>query len=101
MLRLATREQSTMTGVEETAFHGHLESCTTCQALATEDQTDWRWLVRIPPDALDDRELLVLPMVDPIVFEASEQQRGLTRHDLLAQLERIGAYLVALRDSSE
>lgn len=34
------------------------------------------------------------------VFEASEQQRALTRNDLLAQLERIGAYLAALRDSN-
>ena len=29
--------------------------------------------VRIEPDALDDRSLLVLPMVDPIVFESGEQ----------------------------
>lgn len=34
------------------------------------------------------------------VFEASEQRRALTRRDLLAQLERIGAYLAALRDAS-
>lgn len=33
------------------------------------------------------------------VFDASEQRRSLARRDLLAQLERIGAYLAALRDS--
>ena len=34
------------------------------------------------------------------VFEASEHRRALTRNDLLGQLERIGGYLAALRDSS-
>jgi hypothetical protein len=34
------------------------------------------------------------------VFNASEQRRALNRQDLLSQLERIGAYLAALRDSS-
>jgi hypothetical protein len=34
------------------------------------------------------------------VFEASEQQRTLTRADLILQLERIGGYLAALRDFS-
>ncbi len=35
------------------------------------------------------------------VFDASENQRDLTRSGLLLQLERIGAYLAALRDSSQ
>lgn len=35
------------------------------------------------------------------VFDASEGQRDLTRAGLLLQLERIGAYLAALRDSSQ
>jgi len=34
------------------------------------------------------------------VFDASEKQRDLTRQGLLAQLGRIGNYLVALRDTS-
>ncbi|GAB5562274.1 MAG: hypothetical protein SynsKO_39210 [Synoicihabitans sp.] len=34
------------------------------------------------------------------IFEASEHRRALTRFDLLAQLERIGVYFAALRDSS-
>jgi hypothetical protein len=34
------------------------------------------------------------------VFDASEKQRDLTRQGLLLQLERIGSYLVALRDTS-
>lgn len=34
------------------------------------------------------------------VFDASENQRDLTRAGLLLQLERIGAYLAALRDTS-
>jgi hypothetical protein len=71
MLLLAAREQRTLSGVEERHFHGHLETCTTCQSLAAEDQVEWRWLTRIQPDALDDRELPVLPTVDPIVFDAA------------------------------
>lgn len=35
------------------------------------------------------------------VFDASENQHDLTRAGLLLQLERIGAYLAALRDSSQ
>ncbi len=69
MLVLASSEHRTMTGAEETRFRGHLDSCVACQSVAAEhDETDWRWLVRIPEDAVEGPELLALPMVDPIVF---------------------------------
>jgi hypothetical protein len=74
MLLLAAREQRTMTAVEESRLGHHLEACPTCQTLATEPRdSEWRWLVRVPNDALDDRELPALPMIDPIIFEGAER----------------------------
>jgi hypothetical protein len=69
MLVLATREQRTLTGVEETHFRDHIDDCSTCRTLANErPEEDWRWLVRVPAEALDTTELEVLPVVDPVVF---------------------------------
>jgi hypothetical protein len=74
MLVLATSEHRTMSGAEETRFRGHLDSCVACRSVAAEqDDADWRWLVRIPEDAVDGPELLALPMVDPIVFSARSE----------------------------
>ncbi len=75
MLLLATRERRTMTGRAETQFHAHVGSCASCAALASEIREDqaWRWLVRIPADALDASATLVLPMVDPVVFGAKTE----------------------------
>jgi len=33
----------------------------------------FRWVVRIPEDALDDPDLLVLPTVDPVVFTSERE----------------------------
>jgi hypothetical protein len=74
MLLLATSEQRTMTGLEETQFRDHVGTCETCQTLTTEhDENYWRWLVRVPADAVEGTELLALPMVDPIVFHAKHE----------------------------
>ncbi len=60
-----------MTGREETRFHDHVSGCEACQTLASEpaDEDYWRWLSRVPADAVEGAELLALPMVDPIVFQ--------------------------------
>jgi WD40 repeat protein len=67
-----------LTGVESTRLHNHAADCTTCQELATEaPDEDWRVLVKIPTDALDDHDLLALPVVDPIAFRmAGELSAG-------------------------
>ncbi|HEY5937276.1 MAG TPA: serine/threonine protein kinase [Kofleriaceae bacterium] len=69
MLVLASSEHRTMTGIEEARFRGHLDTCDGCRTVVdAQDEADWRWLVRIPEDAVEGPELLALPMVDPIVF---------------------------------
>jgi eukaryotic-like serine/threonine-protein kinase len=67
-------EARTLSGSDEAALRRHLATCEVCSQLHAEATTgDFRWIVRIPEDALDDRDLLVLPTVDPIVF-AGEQE---------------------------
>ncbi len=73
MLLLAGGELRTLTGVEATSYHEHVATCEACQALNAEPAEDeWRWLARVPADALEDRNLPVLPTVDPVVFDATE-----------------------------
>jgi hypothetical protein len=73
-LLLAAGEPRTLSGKEETAYHRHIADCPTCRTLASESTDDdrWRWVARIPDDALADPDMLVLPVVDPIVFTDGE-----------------------------
>ncbi|MEO8699376.1 MAG: serine/threonine-protein kinase [Kofleriaceae bacterium] len=75
MLAIANRVQRTLTGVEETGFHAHLAECDTCRTLLVDVDTesDWRWIARLPDDAFDDPHVLVLPVVDPIVFDIDQE----------------------------
>ena len=67
-LLLAARNQRTLTDLEETHMRGHLETCAVCNELVGEAADQWRWIVRVPADALDRDELDDLPTVDPAVF---------------------------------
>ncbi len=74
MLLVAVGEGRTLSGVEELQFHDHVAGCEKCRALTVETADDrLRWVARIPEDALDDPDLLVLPTVDPIVFAKGEE----------------------------
>src|SRR6185436_4799005 len=74
---LAATNRGTLTGREATHLETHVAECATCRQLADETGDDWRWLVRVPEEALEDRDLLVLPTVDPVVFsEHAELSRG-------------------------
>jgi hypothetical protein len=72
MLALANREK-TLTNKEERGFHEHLEDCEDCRALAVDQTTDWRWIARLPEDAFDGDLAMVLPTVDPIVFDIDQE----------------------------
>ncbi len=64
MLRLA----SGVPTIDDKPFHEHVEGYTDCQTLVRQgDDDEWRWISRIPADSVGD-DLLMLPMVDPIVF---------------------------------
>ena len=71
------RAQRTLTGVEEARLRVHVESCAVCQGrLAQRGERSWRWLTRVPADALatDSPEgSLGLPMVDPVVFGTKQE----------------------------
>ena len=59
----------TLTGIEEVRFQKHLADCDACKALTREPRDDqMRWIARLPDDAFEDPDLLVLPTIDPIVF---------------------------------
>ncbi len=62
----------TLTGREETHLGSHLAECADCRALRVETSEEWRWVARMPQDAFDDPDLLVFPVVDPIVFQAGQ-----------------------------
>src|ERR1041384_6419106 len=69
MLMVAVGEGRTLSGTEEQQYYQHVAPCETCRSLTVETPDErLRWVVRIPEDALDDPDLLVLPTVDPIVF---------------------------------
>jgi len=58
----------------QAAFDAHLAGCEACRELvAGLAQQQLHWVVGIPEDALADRDLLALAVVDPIVFEMSEE----------------------------
>jgi eukaryotic-like serine/threonine-protein kinase len=89
---LAAGEARTLTSAEEAHLHDHLGQCRTCNQLTAEAAGEkFRWVVRIPDDALDDRDLLVLPTVDPIVFEGGpELAHGGMGRILRARDRRLG-----------
>lgn len=71
---LLLAHERTLTGVEAEHMNVHLEDCEVCSELARHDtETSWRWVARLPEDALDDPDSLALPVVDPIVFAAGAQ----------------------------
>ena len=70
MLLIAASDGRTLSDAEDNQFHEHVAGCETCRALAIESAPErMRWVARVPEDALDDPDLLVLPTVDPIVFD--------------------------------
>ncbi|HEX7703689.1 MAG TPA: serine/threonine-protein kinase, partial [Kofleriaceae bacterium] len=71
---LLLAHERTLTGVEAENMNVHLEDCEECSELARHDtDASWRWVARLPDDALDDPDSLALPVVDPIVFSAGAQ----------------------------
>jgi eukaryotic-like serine/threonine-protein kinase len=75
-LLAAGPEASTLSGVEDAKLQHHLEICETCRVLAAPVE-QLHWVVGVPSDALADRDLLALAVVDPILFEAeTELARG-------------------------
>ena len=75
---IAVGERRPLTGAEEHELHQHVATCEECAELTMEPGDDeLRWVARIPEDAFDDPDLLVLPTIDPIVFvRRDELARG-------------------------
>ncbi len=74
MLLVAVGEGRTLSGMEEARFHEQVAGCASCRTLTGETADEQlRWVARIPEDAFDDPDLLVLPMVDPIVFSKGDE----------------------------
>ncbi len=89
----------TLSGPDETALQQHVAGCEVCSQLRAEAANrDYRWIVRVPHDAFDDRDLLVLPTVDPIVFVGQrELARGGMGRITLVRDRRLGRE-VALKE---
>jgi eukaryotic-like serine/threonine-protein kinase len=92
-------EGRTLSGPDESALQQHVASCEVCSQLRVEAASrDYRWIVRVAEDALDDRDLLVLPTVDPIVFVGQrELARGGMGRITLVRDRRLGRE-VALKE---
>jgi eukaryotic-like serine/threonine-protein kinase len=75
VIMLLAQQQQTLTGAQAEQLDVHLETCAGCNELALHDtdDSDWRWVARLPDDALDDPDSLALPVVDPIVFAAGKE----------------------------
>ncbi len=78
MLLVAVGEGRTLSGAEGASFHAHVAGCEGCRTLMEETANETadgqlRWVARLPEDAFDDPDLLVLPTVDPIVFAKGEE----------------------------
>ena len=58
----------------EADLHGHLANCERCRELAAGVMKQpLHWVVGVPQDALADRDLLALAVVDPVVFEIEKE----------------------------
>jgi eukaryotic-like serine/threonine-protein kinase len=69
-------DASTLSGPENAKLQVHLDTCETCRVLAAPAE-QLHWVVGVPADALADRDLLALAVVDPVLFEAeAELARG-------------------------
>jgi eukaryotic-like serine/threonine-protein kinase len=75
---LAAAEARTLTVTESDELNHHCEGCAECsELLAHHGDERVRWIATVPEDALDDADLLVLPLVDPSVFlSEGELARG-------------------------
>jgi serine/threonine protein kinase/WD40 repeat protein len=74
VILLLARPAETLTGHEATQLDEHVDGCERCRTLALDtDEEHWRWVARLPEDAFDDPDLLVLPVVDPAVFEPGSE----------------------------
>ena len=91
-LLVAAAEARTLNVSEATKLHAHAEGCTECRELLVEQrQARMHSIVSIPEDALDDRDLLVLPLVDPSVFISDgELARGGMGRVLRVRDRRLG-----------
>ena len=96
-LLVAAAEARTLNVSEATKLHQHAEGCTECRELledkreANAAQSKWLSIVSIPEDALDDQDLLVLPLVDPSVFISDgELARGGMGRILRVRDRRLG-----------
>ncbi len=72
---LVMADGRTLNGIEANEMHSHLVGCAGCSALAHSETAEQgqRWIARLPEDAFEDPDLLVLPVIDPIVFTAGEE----------------------------
>jgi WD40 repeat protein/tRNA A-37 threonylcarbamoyl transferase component Bud32 len=89
---LLASEGRTWQGRDEQELLRHVADCEVCRQLRAEAiAEDFRWIVRVPEDALDDRDLLVLPTVDPVVFAGDhELARGGMGRILRVRDRRLG-----------
>ncbi|HEY0250560.1 MAG TPA: serine/threonine-protein kinase, partial [Kofleriaceae bacterium] len=73
VMLLLAGEQRTLTGVESSRLRVHLDDCDACRELAADrDDTEWRWLSRIPASDID-AALFDAVIVDPVVFGATTE----------------------------
>ncbi|CAN5509882.1 hypothetical protein BH11MYX1_BH11MYX1_40580 [soil metagenome] len=72
---LVLADGRTLDGIETTAMQAHLSTCPGCSELAHDetDERSQRWIARLPEDAFEDPDLLVLAVVDPIVFTVEQE----------------------------
>ncbi len=72
---LVLADGRTLNGIATGEMQAHLATCAGCNELAHSKtaERDQRWIARLPEDAFDDPDLLVLPVIDPIVFTADKE----------------------------
>ncbi len=98
-LVMAAREARTLTSREEAQFLEHLATCERCrQTSQTTSEDEWRWLARVPQEMFGDADGLLLPTIDPGVFEVErELATGGMGRILLARDRRLGR-MVAIKE---